>query len=250
MAQRSILIIDGHPDPDPAHFVHALALAYAKGAAAHDVKSLRIADLDFPVLSNPKEWMEQEPPASIVAVQKQIKSAEHLVILYPLWLGDMPALLKAFLEQTLRPEFAFRYGSGMMPEKLLTGRSARLIVTMGMPSLAYDRKRAGKSGPRGSVAGFRSFATKSFPVSTSLSPFGVLPSPPETCHSFVSPNGRAGADFGRSGYGRRSLANRLCLFVPPIPFIESVSVEEMGLTSNLFHPVRGQIPGEGHVGSP
>jgi len=138
MAQRSILIIDGHPDPDPAHFVHALALAYAKGAAAHDVKSLRIADLDFPVLSNPKEWMEQEPPASIVAVQKQIKSAEHLVILYPLWLGDMPALLKAFLEQTLRPEFAFRYGSGMMPEKLLTGRSARLIVTMGMPSLAYE----------------------------------------------------------------------------------------------------------------
>ena len=33
MAQRRILIIDGHPDTNPARFVHALASAYAKGAA-------------------------------------------------------------------------------------------------------------------------------------------------------------------------------------------------------------------------
>lgn len=138
MAQHRILIIDGHPDADPAHFVHALASAYAKGAAAHEVEILRIADLDIPVLRNPKVWMEQQAPPAILAVQEQVKWAEHLVILYPLWLGDMPALLKAFLEQTLRPEFAFRYGSGMVPEKLLTGRSARLIVTMGMPGLVYE----------------------------------------------------------------------------------------------------------------
>lgn len=121
---------------------------------------MRIADLDFPVLRSPKEWMEQGPPASILAVQKQIEWAEHLVILYPLWLRHMPALLKALLEQTLRPEFAFRCGSGMVPEKLLTGRSARLIVTMGTPGLIYElfyRAHSVKSFQR-SILNFVGFA--------------------------------------------------------------------------------------------
>jgi putative NADPH-quinone reductase len=59
------------------------------------------------------------------------------VILYPLWLGAMPALLKAFLEQVLWPGLAFEYGSRGMPKKLLTGKSARIIVTMGMPAFVY-----------------------------------------------------------------------------------------------------------------
>lgn len=138
MARRRILIVDGHPDANPGHFVHSLASAYAKGAAKHEVKTVRIADLDFPVLRDPREWLEQAPPTSFLAVQEQIAWAEHLVILYPLWLGDMPALLKAFLEQVMRPDFAFRYGSGLSTEKLLTGRSARVIVTMGMPGAIYE----------------------------------------------------------------------------------------------------------------
>jgi putative NADPH-quinone reductase len=49
----------------------------------------------------------------------------------------MPALVKAFLEQVMRPGTAFAYQSRGFPKKLLTGRSARLIVTMGMPAPAY-----------------------------------------------------------------------------------------------------------------
>lgn len=80
-------------------------------------------------------------PASLrpdAEAQEQIAWAEHLVMLYPLWLGDMPPLFKAFLEQTLRPAFAFRYGSRMMPDKLLTGRSAHVIVIMEMPGFFYE----------------------------------------------------------------------------------------------------------------
>lgn len=138
MAQRKILIIDGHPDPDPGRFIHALAAAYAKGAAAHEVRTLRLADLDFPLLRDPKQWLDHPAPAAIVEAQQQIAWADHLVILFPLWLGAMPALLKAFFEQALRPGFAFRYGAGPMPEKLLGGRSARIIVTMSMPGFFYE----------------------------------------------------------------------------------------------------------------
>lgn len=62
-----------------------------------------------------------------------------MVIIYPLWLGSMPALLKAYLEQVMRPGFAFAYGKGKgLPKKLLAGKPARIVVTMGMPSLFYQ----------------------------------------------------------------------------------------------------------------
>ena len=63
---------------------------------------------------------------------------QHLVLFFPLWLGDMPALVKAFLEQVLRPGFAFEYVEGnQLGRKGLTGRSARVVVTVGMPALIY-----------------------------------------------------------------------------------------------------------------
>ena len=50
----------------------------------------------------------------------------------------MPALLKGFLEQVLRPGFAFAaVTDAKLPKKLLTGKSARIVVTMGMPALFY-----------------------------------------------------------------------------------------------------------------
>jgi putative NADPH-quinone reductase len=136
MTKRRILIIDGHPDSGE-HFVHTLANAYAWGAARHEVRTLRIGALDFPLIRSQEEWMEAAPPPAIAQAQDDIRWAEHLLILYPLWLGDMPALLKALLEQTIRPDFAIRYGSGRMPEKLLMGRSARIVVPMGMPAFFY-----------------------------------------------------------------------------------------------------------------
>ena len=64
--------------------------------------------------------------------------ATHLVFFFPLWLGDMPAMLKGFLEQVARPGFAFKSeGANPFGQKALSGRSARVVVTMGMPALLY-----------------------------------------------------------------------------------------------------------------
>lgn len=136
---RRIAIIDGHPDPDRARFVHALADAYADGAAAggHEVRRIDLSTLDVPLLRTRREWEEQAPPPDIAAAQEAIGWAEHLVLLYPLWLGDVPALVKAFLEQAMRPGFAIRAGEPPGRAGLLRGRSARIVVTMGMPALFY-----------------------------------------------------------------------------------------------------------------
>ncbi len=138
--RRRITVIDGHPDPDDGRYIHALATSYAEGAAAggHEVRRVGVADEDFPLLRTRHDWEGGEAlPPDIRAAQEAILWADHLLILFPLWLGDMPALLKGFLEQVMRPGFAFAPGKGRMPERKLTGRSARVVVTMGMPALFY-----------------------------------------------------------------------------------------------------------------
>jgi len=134
-----IAIIQGHPDPAGGHFGHALAQGYATGAAeaGHEVRAIDLARLDFPLLRTRDEWQSGILPEAVRQAQDTIKWAEHLVILYPLWLGAMPALLKAFLEQVLRPGFAMKIESGGAWRKLLTGKTARIIVTMGMPAFIY-----------------------------------------------------------------------------------------------------------------
>lgn len=137
---RRILIIQGHPDPDAEHLCHALAAQYRDGAASagHEVRQVDVARLTFPLLRSQHEWEHGILPETLHDAQAGIAWAEHLALFFPLWMGDMPALLKGFLEQVARPGFAFTAeGDNPMSRKGLTGRSARVVVTMGMPALVY-----------------------------------------------------------------------------------------------------------------
>jgi putative NADPH-quinone reductase len=140
MASRNLLILQGHPDPAGGHLCHALATAYAEGAreAGHQVAVVDVAGLDFPLLRSQADWQHGELPASLLPAQQAIARAQHIVLFFPLWLGDMPALMKGFLEQVARPGFAFKAdATNPFGAKGLGGRSARVVVTMGMPALVY-----------------------------------------------------------------------------------------------------------------
>ncbi len=135
----NILIIQGHPDNSRPHLCHALADAYRKGAeaAGHRVRLLDVASLDFPLLRSAEDYNHGEAPPAIRDAQQMIAEADHLALIYPMWAGTLPALLKGFLEQTLRPGFAISAETERMPRRLLRGKSARVMVTMGMPALVY-----------------------------------------------------------------------------------------------------------------
>ena len=140
MSQRRIVLIEGHPDAVLPHLCGALADAYEEGAmaAGHEVRRVRVAKLDFPLLRTQLDWEHGEVPPGLLPAQGDIAWAQHLVLFFPLWLGDMPALMKGFLEQVARPGFAFKAeGANPFAHKGLTGRSARVVVTMGMPALLY-----------------------------------------------------------------------------------------------------------------
>jgi putative NADPH-quinone reductase len=135
---RTVVILQGHPDPAGGHLCHGLADAYAEGAAAagHRVLRVEIARIDVPILRDRAAFETGELPASLAEAKDAIVAADHVVLVFPLWLGTMPALVKAFLEQVMRPGVAFAYEKTGI-RKLLTGRSAHIVVTMGMPALAY-----------------------------------------------------------------------------------------------------------------
>jgi len=172
MAKR-IAIIQGHPDTARTHLCHALSEAYASGAraAGHDVREIAVAALDFPLLRSKAEFETGAVPPSLAPSQSAIGQADHLLIVYPLWLGTMPALLKAFLEQVFRPGFAFQLGApGRLWKRPLRGKSARIVVTMGMPVFVY-RWYFGAHGLRSlerSILGFADIG----PIRESL--FGMI----------------------------------------------------------------------------
>ncbi|CAN7700791.1 NAD(P)H-dependent oxidoreductase [Pseudomonas sp. GL-B-26] len=135
---KRILVILGHPASNS--FCGALAERYAQSAAraGHEVRQLFLGAMDFdPVL---REGYQQVQPleADLRRAQADIVWAEHLTLVYPIWWGGIPALLKGFFDRVFLPGFAFKYREGKaFPEKLLHGRSAHLLVTMDTPPWYY-----------------------------------------------------------------------------------------------------------------
>jgi len=164
--RRRILLIDGHPDQSPARLCNALASSYAQGAgiAGHETRRLDIASLSFPILRDPREFTRAPPQPDILAAQEDFLWADHLVFIFPLWLGGPPALLKAFMEILGCGEFLLGSGKSTFPKGKLAGRTARIVVTMGMPSLIYRlyfRAHGTKAFEHGilRIAGVRSIRT-------------------------------------------------------------------------------------------
>ncbi|MGF1463957.1 MAG: NAD(P)H-dependent oxidoreductase [Maricaulaceae bacterium] len=140
MDPKTIALIEGHPDPAGGHLCHALGDAYAQGAEASGftVHRLALSRLDIPLIRT-KDEFESAPPqdSDIARAQAQLAQAQHWVFVYPLWLGTMPALLKAFLEQVTRGGFALTVNPEGVPKPGLKGHTARVVITMGMPAFAF-----------------------------------------------------------------------------------------------------------------
>jgi putative NADPH-quinone reductase len=135
---RRILVVDGHPDRDPARLCHALARSYVEGARelGHETRLIVLSEADFPMLRAANDFATPPTVPAIVSAQADIQWADHIVFVFPLWVGAAPAFFRAFLEQVARGEFLAAASAGV-PKGKLKGKSARLIVTMGMPALAY-----------------------------------------------------------------------------------------------------------------
>lgn len=90
-----------------------------------------------PILRGGYRW-EQPLEPDLQAAYDTLTASEHWVFVFPLWLGDMPAILKGFLERILQPDLIRRHGTdSAMNWRIFDNKSARLIMTMGMPVTVY-----------------------------------------------------------------------------------------------------------------
>jgi putative NADPH-quinone reductase len=136
MAKR-ILVLNGNPKQ--TSFSAQLAVSYAEAAKEnHEVRVYSIAEMDFdPDLNVGYDQAKDLEPA-LVDFQESLKWAQHLVIITPIWWGALPAKLKGLFDRTLLPGFAFSYRKGKsIPDKLLKGKTARIIMTMDTPTWYY-----------------------------------------------------------------------------------------------------------------
>ncbi|MCF0039731.1 NAD(P)H-dependent oxidoreductase [Dyadobacter fanqingshengii] len=135
--EKNILLILGHPSEDS--YCKALLDAYQSGAesAGANCKTIYISRLNFDVnLSDGyKNGEVMQLEENLINSQRLIQWADHVVLAYPNWWGFMPAITKGFIDRIFLPGFAFKNHSGKnFPEKLLKGKSMRILVTMDTPT--------------------------------------------------------------------------------------------------------------------
>lgn len=139
-AMSNILLILGHPSENS--YCNALLEAYKKGAESENAscRMLYVSRLNFKVTLaegyKTDEFLQLEEDLRFA--QQMILWADHVVLAYPNWWGFMPAITKGFVDRILLPGFAFKHHSGkVFPDKLLKGKSLRLLITMDTPKLWF-----------------------------------------------------------------------------------------------------------------
>ncbi|GGB96191.1 NAD(P)H dehydrogenase (quinone) [Marinobacterium zhoushanense] len=134
---KRILIINANPKS--ASLGKVMAERYANRAREkHQIELINIGDMQFNL--NLEEGYDKttELEDDLQDFQQKLKWSQHIVIITPVWWGGMPAKLKGVFDRVLLPGYAFKYHEGKsIPEKLLTGRTSELIITLDTPTIWY-----------------------------------------------------------------------------------------------------------------
>ncbi|MEO1437842.1 MAG: NAD(P)H-dependent oxidoreductase, partial [Bacteroidota bacterium] len=151
--------------PDPESYCQAISNAYRTGAQQTklSVTLLNLHELQFnPILQfGYRKRTTLEP--DLKKSWELIQVADHIVWVFPLWWGDRPALLKGFIDRLFLPGFAFRYREDSpFSDKLLKGKTARIIMTMDMPNWYFALRygRPGLKAMRGVTLRYTGFKVK------------------------------------------------------------------------------------------
>ena len=133
-----IMIVVGHSMADS--YCEALGEAYRRGAeeGGHEAQLFALARMSFDPILREGYRREQPLEPDLATARRALQACDHLVFVFPLWCGDMPAILKGFIERILQSDMlAIAASGGKASAKILKGKTARVIVTMGMPGWFY-----------------------------------------------------------------------------------------------------------------
>jgi len=127
------LIILAHPSQKS--FNHAIAHVYKDASQDSEIIDLYDQEWkqDFLSFEDIKE-ISKDPIRD--RFQKKITDAKEITLVFPLWWGFAPAILKNFIDNNFTTGFAFEYKDGK-PQGLLSNKKFNIFVTCDAPSWMY-----------------------------------------------------------------------------------------------------------------
>jgi len=130
------LIIVAHPAEDS--FTMGLARAYAAEleALGHSQRTVDLYRMGFNPVLAAHELLPvsaaQPASADVLQAQDDIRAADALTVIYPLWWLSMPAMMKGYIDRVLARGFAYESKNGVV-HGLIHGKKAILITISGAP---------------------------------------------------------------------------------------------------------------------
>ncbi|MDW3095415.1 MAG: NAD(P)H-dependent oxidoreductase [Gammaproteobacteria bacterium] len=129
----NVLIIYAHPNPLSFNqsILKVINSSFKNKGATVRLKDLYAERFD-PVLDEEQLSLQNEGslPENIKREQEQVTWADTIVVIYPLWWFDRPAILKGWFDRVFTKEFAYNFDENGV-QGLLTGKRAIVVVTAG-----------------------------------------------------------------------------------------------------------------------
>lgn len=130
-----VLLVLCHPSPDSLNTATAYTVKKQLEAAGVTVDFLDLyAEEGFDPVLTPQELSRRfsfDP--KVQRYEKMVSDTDLFVFIHPDWWGNMPALLKGWIERVFRPGVAYDFDGPEFGEKsripLLSGKSAIVAIT-------------------------------------------------------------------------------------------------------------------------
>lgn len=134
------LIIYTHPNHQSLSyaFLQKVVQGSSENPKISDVRVLDLYEERFnPILffNENKRRRDMHADPDLAIYREQLKWADKIVFVYPIWWGRPPAMLMGYIDQMFASGFAYKDTGGMLPEGLLKGKSVVCISSMKGPVL-------------------------------------------------------------------------------------------------------------------
>ena len=141
MTHKRIIVLNGHPADISLSRHFASLYADAAKVSGAEVRLHHLSEMNFDPdfgQGNYSQFKSLEPP--LETFLSDLEWAEHFVLTTPMWWGGLPAKLKGLFDRALIPGRTFntKVTKMGMPTPVLTGKTARVIMTSDTP-LWFER---------------------------------------------------------------------------------------------------------------
>lgn len=141
---KKTLVIYAHPQTKGhcSYFLQEVEAYFKDKSKDYTLLDLYALSYD-PVLKASEHYTSgnREISGDTKKYQDLIAESNYIIFIFPVWWGQMPAILKGFIDRVLTPGFAYKFkkliGSIYVPDGFFKDKRTVLFITSGTPRWQY-----------------------------------------------------------------------------------------------------------------